>query len=79
MDIMKRLKRMIIAMIFMFIAMLAVGVGCIWYTSHEIRINNAKWCDLMHTIDNPIPPRASDPRSVSAAAQIHQLRNDLGC
>jgi hypothetical protein len=51
----------------------------IWYTHHEIGVNNAKWCDLLTTLDSPIPPDTTNPRSVGIAAKLHTLKISFDC
>lgn len=65
-------------------------VACIWYTNHEVSkakehaINEVtkskrEWCDLLVTLDVPIPPNPDNPRQVVAAQKLHQLRIRFGC
>ena len=53
--------------------------GTLWYVSFEIGKNNSKWCELMVTLDSPIPAQAGNPRAVDAAIKFHKLRISLGC
>lgn len=54
-------------------------LGAIWYVHHEISANNAKWCDLLTTLDSPIPPSADNSRAVVVARQLHNLKINFGC
>lgn len=56
-----------------------VLVACVGFTVVYVSISERKWCDLMSTLDSPVPPSADNPRQITAAQQIRDLRHRLGC
>jgi hypothetical protein len=62
---------------------LAVGAS-VGYTAHAQRGSNQRWCDLLVSLDQPVPAPAPGAAPLTARAkvinqQIHQLRVELGC
>jgi succinate dehydrogenase hydrophobic anchor subunit len=56
-----------------------VLVACVGFTVVYVSISEGKWCDLMATLDNPVPAAADNPQQQVAAQQIKDLRHRLGC
>lgn len=56
-----------------------VLVASVGFTVVYVAISEGKWCDLMATLDNPVPPAADNPRQQVAARQISELRDRMGC
>jgi hypothetical protein len=72
-------RRLLWAVVVSYVAVFAMVFVGIWYVNHEIINSNQKWCELLVTLDNPIPPDKDSPRSVDAATKFHRLRINLGC
>jgi hypothetical protein len=72
-------RRILWAVLVSYVAVIVVAVLCIWYANYVNDQSNQKWCELLVTLDNPIPPDSSNPRSVDAAIKFHRLRVNLGC
>lgn len=56
-----------------------VLVICVGFTVVYVAISEGKWCELMSTLDNPVPAAPDNPRQLVAAQQIKDLRHRLGC
>lgn len=56
-----------------------VLVASVGFTVVYVAISEGKWCDLMTTLDSPVPPAADNPRQQVAAKQISELRDRMGC
>lgn len=65
------------------IALIALGAlvaFTIWYTAHERRVADARWCELITSLDNrwrAIPNPA--PEAQNLADTLSKLRKDLKC
>jgi hypothetical protein len=61
----------------------AAGIGNLFWTSHMVGVEQSKWCALIVTLDqaNAAAPKKPAPGTTAAefAAEIRQLRQDLGC
>lgn len=49
----------------------------VFYTQHEVKVQQHKWCDLLNGIA-AVPPQPN-PSSQRFHAQIETLRKDFGC
>jgi len=63
---------------FSVLALVAVMVANVAYTNRVQRESDARWCDLLTSLDQPQVP-AETERGRLVQQQIHKLRADLGC
>lgn len=61
------------------VCMLVLVICGVLYTNHIAWESEHKWCDLLVTLDSPIPPNVDNPRAQVAAAKLHKLRQDFHC
>jgi hypothetical protein len=71
------------AVVVLFLIAALFGVGNLFWTSREVGSEQSKWCGLVVTLDQadaaaPKQPAAGTFTS-ALVAEIHQLRQDLGC
>lgn len=59
-------------------ALIVVMLINVAYTQQVQRESDARWCDLLSSLDQPQVP-ATTERGRIVQQQIHQLRVDLGC
>jgi hypothetical protein len=60
----------------------AAGIGNLFWTSHTVGTEQSKWCALIVTLDqaNAAAKKPAPGTTAAAfAAEIRQLRQDLGC
>lgn len=64
------------------IAVIVAGFGLFW-TSHQVTAEQGKWCGLVVTLDQADAAAAKPPAAgtftAALVAEIHQLRENLGC
>lgn len=63
----------------MIVVMSIVTAGvCIFYTAHQQRTSDQRWCQLMVSLDDPqIPPPNERARVIEQ--ELHDLRHKFGC
>jgi len=61
------------------VVVLGLVFAGVWYTNYEVREANREWCDLLITLDSPIPPEADNPRARDIAGKLHVLRVRFDC
>jgi hypothetical protein len=71
------------AVVVLFALAVLLGVANLFWTSHETGAEQGKWCALIVTLDqaNAAAVKKPSPGTFTAefAAEIHQLRQELGC
>jgi hypothetical protein len=71
------------AVVVLFLIAALAGVGNLLWTSHEVNSEQGKWCGLVVTLDRADAAAPKKPASgtftAALVAEIHQLRQDLGC
>lgn len=70
----RRLTYYLVAVV---VVVLGVGVALVFYVDHEVRQSNQEWCDLLTTLDSPVPP--DNQRGRDVAGKLHTLRINFGC
>ena len=64
----------------LFVVVVLLGGGGIWYTDRTARESERKWCEFITVLDDAwssAPPQSALGRAV--AASLHKLRGDFGC
>lgn len=65
------------------VVLFALVFAGIWYTNHEITKANQEWCELLTSLDSPVPPSSTpsnpNPRAIDIAMKLHNLRIRFGC
>lgn len=71
------------AIVVLFVFCAAGIVGNLFWTARQVGGEQAKWCNLIVTLDtaNAVAPKrpASGTFTAAFVAEIHQLRASLGC
>ena len=70
--------RWMYALLSVFAVAAAMMFTNLYYTAHEQRKSDQRWCALLASLDQPQVP-ATTERGRQVQQQIHQLRHDLGC
>lgn len=72
------MSRRLYAVLAIIIAMTALTGVNLYYTAHEQRVADQRWCDLLDSMDQPGAPPTTD-RGRLIQVKIHKLRRGLGC
>jgi len=71
------------AVVVLFLLGALAGTGNLFWTSHVVAVEQSKWCALIVTIDQANaaakPKPAPGTFTAQFAAEVRQLRQDLGC
>ena len=78
------MSRRALAIVSMPVALAIAVTISIGYTLHAQRVSNQRWCDLLVSLDQPVPAPGAGSVPLTQRAkvingQIHQLRVELGC
>lgn len=71
------------AVVVLFVIAVILGVGNLFWSSHQVNAEQGKWCGLVVTLDKADEAAKQQPAAGTFTAQlvteIHSLRSELGC
>lgn len=72
--VIRRLARTLVSTI---VGVVLIAGALVFYVNFEITQSEREWCDLLVSLDSPVPP--DNPRSMEVAPKITNIRNRFGC
>lgn len=75
-------RRVIVALIVVFLSVVAVGAGSMLYADYVNRESNQRWCGLVVTLDDAYrqsPQQPTTPIGKRIAEEMRKLRDGFGC
>lgn len=55
-----------------------IAVGGIMYTTHNQRVADRRWCELLRALSNPTP-QPDTPRGRDLLSEYRRLHREFGC